>query len=201
MKYVCQFRASPSALICGAPLDFLRTNVIVVYTEINPENGHFANVQSILAKGDLDDITIQSAAVVCIKNTDHTTGWLGLTDRDVLVRGSAEAEAIQKGITVLPVTEDENQAISDFVNANAGTCQSDLMRAALADGDDAETLVCAYCNHPICPDPAGSEGVWVHDPDWDDSHDLDEDHAAIRADAYDGGHDGDHQGAAGRGEV
>lgn len=39
---------------------------------------------------------------------------------------------------------------------------------------------CDECGEPVAADPAGSAGVWTHDPDaiGDSAYDLDEHHAA-----------------------
>jgi hypothetical protein len=49
-----------------------------------------------------------------------------------------------------------------------------------ARGHVSETL-CGQCGHPVCEDPAGSEGVWVHDAAalGNEAYDLNEDHAAL----------------------
>lgn len=46
--------------------------------------------------------------------------------------------------------------------------------------DANDTVICEDCGQPVTPDPAGSSGVWVHDPEalGDEAYDLNDDHAA-----------------------
>ena len=125
-KYVCLTKR------CGAPLELEEIDSAVSSKDIDPETGEPGTSRD-------PDLETLHAMVFCSKDRAHKTGWLGVANGYAPLRDlSGEAEAIQKEIVVIGVCSDENEAISAYVNSNAGFCESDRMKKAFEDVEDSE---------------------------------------------------------------